>query len=46
MSEHVDWTQVTRHLDDLYTASDALERMFPGKLTNSSRSLHDRISVV
>lgn len=31
MSEDVDWAQVTRHLDDLYTASDGLERMFPGR---------------
>lgn len=31
MSEHVDWAQVTRYLDDLYTASDGLERMFPGR---------------
>ncbi|WGT50422.1 DUF6998 domain-containing protein [Thioclava nitratireducens] len=31
MSVDVDWTEVTRHLDDLYTASDALERLFPGR---------------
>lgn len=31
MSEHVDWAQVARYLDDLYTASDGLERMFPGR---------------
>ncbi|WP_206185197.1 hypothetical protein [Thioclava sp. F42-5] len=29
MSEDVDWTEVALHLDDLYTASDALERLFP-----------------
>ncbi len=28
---HVDWAQVARYLDDLYTASDGLERMFPGR---------------
>ena len=31
MSEHVDWAQVARYLDDLYSASDGLERMFPGR---------------
>lgn len=31
MSEHVDWAQVARYLDDLYTASDGLEQMFPGR---------------
>lgn len=31
MSEPVDWAQVARHLDDLYTASDGLERLFPGR---------------
>lgn len=31
MSEHVDWAQVALYLDDLYTASDGLERMFPGR---------------
>lgn len=29
MSDHVDWALVTRYLDDLYTASDGLERLFP-----------------
>jgi hypothetical protein len=27
----VDWNQVAQYLDDLYTASDGLERMFPGR---------------
>lgn len=31
MSEHVDWAQVACYLDDLYNASDGLERMFPGR---------------
>lgn len=31
MSENVDWTLVARFLDDLYTASDGLERLFPGR---------------
>lgn len=31
MTEPVDWAQVTRFLDDLYTASDGLEQMFPGR---------------
>jgi hypothetical protein len=31
MSEPVDWGQVARYLDDLYTASDGLEQMFPGR---------------
>jgi hypothetical protein len=31
MSEPVDWAQVARYLDDLYTASDGLEQMFPGR---------------
>lgn len=31
MSEDVDWTEVARYLDDLYTASDGLERLFPGR---------------
>jgi hypothetical protein len=31
MSDGVDWAQVASYLDDLYTASDGLERMFPGR---------------
>lgn len=31
MSEDVDWGRVARHLDDLYSASDGLETMFPGR---------------
>jgi len=31
MSEEVDWSVVARHLDDLYTAADGLERLFPGR---------------
>lgn len=31
MTETVDWDQVARYLDDLYTASDGLEQMFPGR---------------
>ena len=31
MSEDIDWAEVTRLLDDLYTASDGLERLFPGR---------------
>jgi hypothetical protein len=31
MSEDVDWKQVTALLDDLYTAADGLERIFPGR---------------
>lgn len=31
MSEDVDWAEVTHLLDDLYTASDRLERLFPGR---------------
>ena len=31
MNEQVDWDQVARFLDDLYTASDGLEQMFPGR---------------
>ena len=31
MSEDVDWTQVAALLDDLYTAADGLERLFPGR---------------
>ncbi|SPJ27717.1 DUF6998 domain-containing protein [Falsiruegeria mediterranea] len=31
MSEDVDWTCVAQHLDDLYSASDGLERIFPGR---------------
>ena len=31
MSEQVGWTRVAHYLDDLYTASDGLERTFPGR---------------
>ena len=31
MSEDVDWTEVTVLLDDLYTATDRLELLFPGR---------------
>ena len=31
MTEGIDWGQVARYLDDLYTASDGLEQMFPGR---------------
>jgi hypothetical protein len=31
MSGDVDWTKVTRFLEDLYTASDGLEQLFPGR---------------
>ncbi|WP_068302665.1 hypothetical protein [Pararhodobacter sp. CCB-MM2] len=31
MSEDVDWAHVTALLDDLYTAADGLERIFPGR---------------
>ena len=31
MSEDVDWKQVTALLNDLYTAADGLERIFPGR---------------
>ncbi|MDF1857269.1 hypothetical protein [Pseudooceanicola sp.] len=31
MSEDVDWAQVAILLDDLYTAADRLERLFPGR---------------
>ena len=31
MSEDVDWARVTALLDDLYTAADGLERIFPGR---------------
>jgi hypothetical protein len=31
MSEHIDWAKVAGYLDDLYTASDGLEQMFPGR---------------
>ncbi|MCT8160000.1 DUF6998 domain-containing protein [Pseudoruegeria sp. SHC-113] len=31
MSENVDWTSVAALLDDLYTAADGLERIFPGR---------------
>lgn len=31
MTPPVDWDQVARHRDDLYTASEALERLFPGR---------------
>jgi len=31
VSDDVDWVQVARYLDDLYTASDGLEQMFPGR---------------
>ena len=31
MSTDVDWAKVTAFLDDLYTASDGLEQMFPGR---------------
>lgn len=31
MSEGVDWAQVARYLDDLYTAAHGLEQMFPGR---------------
>ncbi len=31
MNAGVDWRQVAQFLDDLYTASDGLERMFPGR---------------
>ena len=31
MTDSIDWGQVARYLDDLYTASDGLEQMFPGR---------------
>ncbi|WP_282603075.1 hypothetical protein [Paracoccus sp. PARArs4] len=31
MSENVDWARVIALLDDLYTAADGLERLFPGR---------------
>ncbi|MDA7426214.1 DUF6998 domain-containing protein [Thalassococcus lentus] len=31
MSENVDWAKATQHLDDLYTSSDGLKRIFPGR---------------
>lgn len=31
MSGDIDWAQVARYLDELYTASDGLEQMFPGR---------------
>lgn len=31
MSAAIDWSQVARLLDDLYAASEALERLFPGR---------------
>ncbi|MDT0683081.1 hypothetical protein RM543_10320 [Roseicyclus sp. F158] len=31
MSEDVDWAQVAALLDDLYTAADGLEQLFPGR---------------
>ncbi|WP_321503454.1 hypothetical protein [Breoghania sp.] len=31
MSEDVDWTKVAALLDELYTAADGLERIFPGR---------------
>lgn len=31
MSENVDWARVAALLDDLYTAADSLERIFPGR---------------
>lgn len=31
MSEDVDWTEVAQHLDQLYNASNGLERLFPGR---------------
>lgn len=31
MSEAVDWARVAALLDDLYTAADGLERIFPGR---------------
>ncbi|WP_417701321.1 DUF6998 domain-containing protein [Pseudophaeobacter sp.] len=31
MSEDVDWARVAALLDDLYTAADGLERIFPGR---------------
>lgn len=31
MNKDVDWAEVARLLDDLYTASDGLERLFPGR---------------
>jgi hypothetical protein len=31
MSENVDWARVAALLDDLYTAADGLERIFPGR---------------
>lgn len=31
MSDQVNWTKVTQHLDNLYSASAGLEEMFPGR---------------
>jgi hypothetical protein len=31
MSENVNWARVTALLDELYTAADGLERIFPGR---------------
>jgi hypothetical protein len=31
MSAPIDWEQVTRYINDLYTVTDNLERMFPGR---------------
>lgn len=31
MNSRVDWAQVARYLDDLYTASDGLEQIFPSR---------------
>lgn len=31
MSQDVDWAHVTALLDDLYTAADGLEKLFPGR---------------
>jgi hypothetical protein len=31
MNENVDWARVTCLLDELYTAADGLERIFPGR---------------
>ena len=31
MTDGINWGQVARYLDDLYTASDGLEQIFPGR---------------
>ncbi len=31
MSDSIDWKKVARYLDELYDASEGLERMFPGR---------------